>query len=236
MNHLLTAAVKGVLNRQRLLLINGILCVCYPVIYTFLILVPPVAESASNVNTIAVVTVNIIFLAVILLNLNTIWSVYQLASKPQPKMHRVIFYTCFGTWFIYALTAFSFTLFVPGFITHFFHHVQHRFRPLSLQMIIPCSIFFLGMSSMVWRYYSKSGLREFAGFMIVVLALFSYKYMLPYLFNIMAWVFYSGFQFCIYLIISERERKAAIKSWKGELIPETKFPLGISVDQDLVNH
>lgn len=237
MNQVFTAAIKGAFNRQRLLLINGFLCVIYPVIYTFLILVPPVAESSNNVNTTAVVTVNLIFLAVIILNLNTIRSVYHLAGTLPSKLYRVIYYICFGAWLIYALVAFSFTLFVPGFITHFFHHVQHRFRPLSLQMLIPCTFFFIGMSCMVWRYYSKAGLREFAFFMVVVLALFSYKYMLPYLFNIMAWVFFSGFHFCIYLVVDEsRKMKASISTWKEDTVATGSLTLGMQMEQDLVNH
>lgn len=231
----LTAARRLQLNKGKLLFLNGILCMLYPLCYTFLILLPK-GEGVYNVHSTGtgIVVTNLVFLLILLLNLNTLYTVFSLSPQPRALKTRVAFFTSFTVWSFYILMTFCFILFVPGFLTRFHHFVTHSFRPMQSPFIFIMNIFGAGLGYLSYQYYEGKGMKQFGVLMVFVIFLFCYKLTVPYFLYLLAWVFFAGFHFCLYYEIVDRSRFA--QTLKIKLFTENNPSNGlIHFEQDMAN-
>lgn len=202
MNQFFIAFGKRVFSSRNLLFANGLLCIAYPLCYLFLVMLPLGNEMYNpGPSGYGVLVINLLFLGIVILTLNTILALYRQITKPRSLFTKIVFYVVFSIWLVYAVVSCCCSLLIPGFITTFYHFVNHGFRMIDPGFLIILSLFGFGMSYMSWIYYKRMKMKKIACFLVFTLLLFTYKLMLPHYLFITAWVFYGGYNFCIYYAI-----------------------------------
>lgn len=199
MNQRFLLKPAAILSKRNLLLANAVLCLCYAFFYTLLIILP-FSEEAHNstFHSSGVVVVNIFFLAILSLNLNSLLVVYSELAKPRKKYVRIVHIIAMVIWVSYILLTYYLVFSRPGFFTHFHHYVQHSFRSLSLLIGITCSSFAIGFSILCIEYYRQIRMIQMLYFIIPAVLLFAFKTMFPHVLFITSWVIYSGCQLLLY--------------------------------------
>lgn len=198
------------ISREKLLLFNGILCFCYAICFILLIVLPysqPAVKSSFYSK--GVILLNIIFLGVLTLNLNTISVLYAQISKPGRPYSKAIYTITWYVWLAYVAAAYFFTFFKPGFISHLHHPVQHTFHTLAWPMATIALVFGCGLSLLYMEYYRQVNMRHVLVFIIPAVLQFSFKLMLPFLFSIMGWLVFGGCQLLLYFSIVDSKLLAA---------------------------
>lgn len=206
---------KNVFSRKNLLFTNAVLCLCYPVCYILLIVLPYGGEATNNrFYAGGVVVLNLIFLVTMMLNPNTITVVYSQLAKPRKKyisiVHRVTvivlsFYAIMGCY--YALTQ-------PLFMTRFHHYIRFSFRSMDWSMLSISLVLAAGMSILYWHYYRQMKMKYMLVFIIPAILHFAFKSTMPFMFYILAWAVFSGCQLLLYFSIIDNKYEKKIPDRK----------------------
>ncbi len=211
MGQSIVGTLKTIFSKRNLLLSNAILCICYPVCYILLIVLP-FGDEATNgyFFTTGVLVLNVTFLLIMVLNLNSVTLLYSLLAKPRQLYVRVIYQVTFLVLLGYVLLACSRLIMQPGFLTHFYHYMRFSFARMTITMTIISCVFMLGFSVLFWQYYSQIRMKYLLVFIIPAIIHFSFKTTMPFIFYIMSWAMYSGCQLLLYFsIVDQRERRVA---------------------------
>lgn len=208
--------LRAVISRKNLLFSNAILCLCYPLCYILLILLPyGNTATTSSFYTGGVVVLNIIFLLIMALNINTVTVVYSQLLKPK-RYIRVVYWITVSVLSCYLFTAYYLLLNAPGFLRYFHHYIRYSFGSMHISMMIVSLVFLIGMSLLYSEYYRQIKIKYILSFIVPALCCFAFKSTMPFLLYILAWAVFSGCQLLLYYSIVDISVRKKVMGHLGD--------------------